>query len=189
MAEQIHIGNRGFRVTRNDTEARQSYDPCAGIQFIPPMDTDELFEALKHAYPNGSCHRQRMRQALIEFLLNEMETEKSTDPQKLSDKPASLNSLEGSRVKDFPNAVDKSNGKNPDHKQSSTVSTLQPIMTKPAKNSFEDMTSVWCQNDLKPRRRRKPMTENERLQYRQRRALGVCSTCKKQKRKVSGTIT
>ena len=174
-------------MTRNHAEATKSYDPCAGIQFIPPMDTDELFEALKNAFPNGKTHRQRMRQALIEFLVSEAEAEKSSGAPKLSCKSTPFNSVEGLKA-DVSTVDDELISDNSNERLSRAVAMLRPKVTKPARNSLEGMTIVWPQDESKPRRFRKSMTEDERLQYRQRRALGVCSDCKKQKRKVGETI-
>lgn len=81
MTSQTSPGSRGFQVTRNHVEASKSYDPCAGIRFSPSADTDELFDALKIAFPKGKSHRQRMRLALIEYLVREAEIEQQSKPQ------------------------------------------------------------------------------------------------------------
>ncbi|KAF2815409.1 uncharacterized protein BDZ99DRAFT_567255 [Mytilinidion resinicola] len=67
---------RGFQIKRNPA-ITDSYDPCAGIEFDPPRDSDELFDALKAAYPRRRTHKARIREAIIEFLVTEREASRS----------------------------------------------------------------------------------------------------------------
>ena len=67
---------RDFTLQRNQSMAESSYDLCAGIEFKPSLGSDELFEALKCAFPRGKNHRARMREAVIEFLIAEREAER-----------------------------------------------------------------------------------------------------------------
>ena len=57
-----------------DTQS-ETFDPSAGLQFFPPKDSDELFFALRTAYPAASTHSERMRNAVIDFLLQERDAE------------------------------------------------------------------------------------------------------------------
>ncbi|KAK5142372.1 hypothetical protein LTR04_002253, partial [Oleoguttula sp. CCFEE 6159] len=60
-----------FRVFRLPSLTGDSYDPTAPLQFDPPKGSDELFFALMIAYPQGPTHSERMRAAVIDFLMNE----------------------------------------------------------------------------------------------------------------------
>jgi hypothetical protein len=53
-----------------------SLDPTAGIVFTPSLNSDELFFALKEAFPDGVSHGDRLRSALVEFLVGEQMTER-----------------------------------------------------------------------------------------------------------------
>merc|ERR1711939_67679 len=54
-----------------DTQPGQPFDPTSPPVFFPPKDSDELFDALRAKYPHTKTHSERMRDAIIEFLLNE----------------------------------------------------------------------------------------------------------------------
>ncbi|KAF2458475.1 hypothetical protein BDY21DRAFT_370718 [Lineolata rhizophorae] len=69
-------GGRGYRIYRTSYE---SHDPTANLRFEPDQDSDELFEALKRAFPNGKKHKARMRDALIQFLIEEQEQERCSE--------------------------------------------------------------------------------------------------------------
>ncbi|KAI7287069.1 hypothetical protein KC345_g760 [Hortaea werneckii] len=72
----------GYFIYR-DTQPGQPFDPASPPVFFPPKDSDELFDALRAKYPHTKTHSERMRDAIIEFLLNERESEQmqaSTSP-------------------------------------------------------------------------------------------------------------
>src|SRR5438034_4713323 len=77
MSSPKSTPGRGFTLRRNQSVAESSFDPCAGIEFTPSPCADELFEALKRAFPRGKNHKARMREAIIEFLIAEREAERS----------------------------------------------------------------------------------------------------------------
>ncbi|KAI7717765.1 hypothetical protein KC322_g2350, partial [Hortaea werneckii] len=64
----------GYFIYR-DTQPGQPFDPASPPVFFPPKDSDELFDALRAKYPHTKTHSERMRDAIIEFLLNERESE------------------------------------------------------------------------------------------------------------------
>jgi hypothetical protein len=51
------------------------YDITASPVFFPAKDSDELFDALRNKYPHLKTHSERMRDAVIEFLIEERQTE------------------------------------------------------------------------------------------------------------------
>src|ERR1700712_5141574 len=68
-------GRQGFRVSRKFNQTDDGLEP---FEWQPSKDSDELFEALKLAFPRGKTHRSRMREALIELLVQECEAERDT---------------------------------------------------------------------------------------------------------------
>ncbi|KAK5120706.1 hypothetical protein LTR85_006064 [Meristemomyces frigidus] len=58
-----------------DTLPGQPIDMAAPPTFFPPKDSDELFDALRLEYPHLKTHSERMRDAVIEFLLQERQAE------------------------------------------------------------------------------------------------------------------
>jgi hypothetical protein len=57
-----------FKVNRVLRHPSNVLDPCPDFDFSPPRDSEELFEALRTAYPRGRTHRGRMMEAVIEFV-------------------------------------------------------------------------------------------------------------------------
>ena len=52
-------------------------DPTAPLVFMPPKDSDELFDALRIKYPHLKTHSERTREAVFDFLLQERQLEQS----------------------------------------------------------------------------------------------------------------
>lgn len=51
----------GYRIYRNLTADGSSFDMTAALNFDPPQGSDELFFALKAAYPAVDNHAERTR--------------------------------------------------------------------------------------------------------------------------------
>ena len=67
----------GYIIYR-DVAPGEPYDPMTPPTFFPPKDSDELFDALRVKYPHVKSHSERMRDAIIEFLIEERDTEQLT---------------------------------------------------------------------------------------------------------------
>lgn len=69
-------------IVYRQTTPGQPIDHAAPPVFFPPKDSDELFDALRAKYPHVKTHSERMRDAIIEFLLEERQAEQvqSTSP-------------------------------------------------------------------------------------------------------------
>ena len=63
--------SKGFKLSRKSAQANDPYDPYSGIEFSPDKDSDELFECLKRYFPAGKTHKERMKLALMDFIINE----------------------------------------------------------------------------------------------------------------------
>lgn len=162
------VGPRGFKLTRVTTPS--SYDPMEGIRWQPEKESDELYDALKRAFPGRKTHRERMCEALMQFLAEELggaskdrglETKSSTKALQVSSPP----------LKRVPPMVND---------------TIQPVEKRQKTDrAWADMTVVWKSDTglTKGARPRRMMNEDERADYRMRRVRGACVACKRKKRK------
>ncbi|KIW01514.1 uncharacterized protein PV09_06992 [Verruconis gallopava] len=193
------LGPRGFKLVR--VFSPSSYDPVAGIEWRPPKDSDELFEALKKAFPTRKTHRERMCEALVQFLAAELG---NASPESAADVPEKRKTVD--KVKSATQSYQDSkrplfrmhapcleqNGSGASAKKAtsnhqagkSSANGMDDVAAKKSKD-WEDMTVVW-KSDLgltKGARPRRTMTEEERTDYRMRRVRGACVACKRKKRK------
>jgi hypothetical protein len=155
----------------------------AGIEFSPPRESDALFDALRLAYPKGKTHFERVMDAVQDFVREEgLGTTTTGHP------PVATHPRPSSTKKS-----DKFLSKSTVYKEGSkeTTWTIKGVGINREKSDgkpgeFKRMTNVWSTEtgrryQYRPRR---PMTEEERAEYRSKRVLGVCAGCKKRKRKV-----
>jgi hypothetical protein len=66
--------------------------PWAGIDFVYPILSDELADALRQAYPEGKNLRERKHLAVIDFLKSELEEMRSSETTIGSLRPVGVNS-------------------------------------------------------------------------------------------------
>ena len=193
----------GYVIYR-DSPIGDLFDITAPPVFFPPKDSDELFDALRLKYPYLKSHSERMRDAMIEFLLAEQQTElfpaaspftattstAETSPWQQSWPSMSSDSSHLSSPDTFGLAT-PSFGDSPLFaapslsRQFSTASSATPSQTAATPPVLEKMTSVFsldCADQPKQRIRRK-MTEAEKIDYRKRRIVKACDSCAKRKRK------
>ncbi|KAK5016670.1 hypothetical protein LTR60_002297, partial [Cryomyces antarcticus] len=185
-----------FRVFRLPSLTGDSYDPTAPLQFDPPKGSDELFFALMIAYPQGPTHSERMRAAVIDFLMNEKTADdfaemaavfdysNSTSPSYSSQSTSGDSSFLGS----LPNSTTSNSPSNENRFAEHQASRAPPTDVGPSVNptpSLQTMTSVWSVSEkVQPKMRsRRKMTEHEKVEYRQRRVMRACENCSKRKRK------
>jgi hypothetical protein len=140
-------------------------DTTLGMDFFPPKGSDELHEALKQYYPHLNNLQARMRQASIDFLLDQDQASPA------SEKPT-------------PNYLPS-----PSSFPSSAVASPSDAMLSAAQNSTlpkqEDLMNVWTlpsNPDAKIHKRR-TMTAEEKRAYKQKRLEGACADCKRRRRK------
>ena len=205
--------SKGFELSRKSAQANDPYDPYSGIEFSPDKDSDELFECLKRSFPAGKTHKERMKLALMDFIINEQK-EKNPRPLNIpASKGASESLARSSHSDSNPKALPRTIGnisqsRNSQSAQHQKVSTITAASARPtyaavlkgeqpvkasinhkeissATPSLAAMTDVWRASNgaqLNPRRK-KPMTAQERIEYRITRVKGACVSCKKKKRK------
>jgi hypothetical protein len=186
-----------YIIYRDVTEG-QPYDPTATLTFFPAKDSDELFDALRAKYPHLKSHSERMRDATIEFLLQERADEalsanvsptipspydsmNDASPFQQSWPSASMTTLSSP---DMANFTTPSFDNSP--KPQIPTFVQQQSSSAAATPAIDQMTSVFSlSTSEQPKQRvRRKMTEAEKVDYRKRRIVKACDTCSKRKRKV-----
>ncbi|KAF2758344.1 hypothetical protein EJ05DRAFT_475671 [Pseudovirgaria hyperparasitica] len=181
---------QSFRIFRATGADGFSLDAHAKFVFEPALESDELFDALRCSYPEVKTHAERKRQAVLDFLVQEREADmraldrlisgESTSPvqswssQSAGQTPAttsfgpfpSTNSTQASPVAITPNF---------------TASDSTTTASTPSNPAFH----VWNASSNKPVKlhKRRCMTDAEKEEYRQRRIIGSCESCKQKRRK------
>ena len=189
-------------------QGSEPFDPTAPLQFYPSKESDELFFALMAAYPTVTTHSERMRNAVIDFLMNERDAERTryisgaaesssssssfdstTTSPAYSGQYESAKSVSGSPRLLNP-AVSRSHASSPSYTTSlSRTSSQDHSAASPV--ALEQMTSVFslsAQSQPKTKVRRK-MTEAEKVEYRKRRLVKACEKCSKRKRKCTHNVS
>lgn len=175
------------------------YDPTAAPIFMPPKDSDELFDALRAKYPHLRTHSERMREAVIEFLMTErLEEQLSTpvtmDSMTASPLQASFHSVSSGSTWSSPETLGLATPNFENSPRPQVVPLSRQISTAPSvaassevsPPALEQMTGVFSLSDsTQPKQRmRRKMTEAEKIEYRKRRIVKACDKCAKRKRKV-----
>jgi len=162
-----------------------SFDPTAAIQFWPAKDSDELFDALRLAYPGVKTHSERMRNAVIDFLMKERDDEQAKNqPDSTPSTWSSWPSLSASAsTLSSPDLIDLAT-------PASTTSPMpsmsrQPSRSSAGRSSMEQMTGVFSLSTTSQPKTctRRKMTSAEKAEYRKRRIVKACDQCSKRKRK------
>lgn len=189
-------------VVYRDISNGEPSDPTSPLLFFPPKGSDELFDALRTAFPHLKSHSERMRDAIIQFLLEERQEELlRTSPALTMDGTAPTTTTWLSASSSSSASASASVSSSPDLLDFATPSslatspqTLPPQLTRTASvaassqaspPSLDQMTGVFslsAESQPKQHMRRK-MTEAEKVEYRKRRIVKACDKCAKRKRK------
>lgn len=189
-------------VVYRDISNGEPSDPTSPLLFFPPKGSDELFDALRTAFPHLKSHSERMRDAIIQFLLEERQEELlRTSPAQTMDGTAPTTTTWLSASSSSSSSASASVSSSPDLLDFATPSslatspqTLPPQLTRTASvaassqaspPSLDQMTGVFslsAESQPKQHMRRK-MTEAEKVEYRKRRIVKACDKCAKRKRK------
>jgi hypothetical protein len=182
-----------------DTQPGQPINPTAQLVFYPPKDSDELFDALRTKYPHLKTHSERMREAVIQFLVEEQQVPQIPTPTTANSTltspwQASMQSMSsGSSTWSSPELFDLATptfGNSPQPQtqplsRQQSVATTATVPSNPTPPAIEQMTGVFSLSDAaQPKQRvRRKMTEAEKIEYRKRRIVKACDKCSKRKRK------
>ncbi|KAI5358178.1 Putative zn(2)-C6 fungal-type DNA-binding domain-containing protein [Septoria linicola] len=182
-------------VVYRDLQPGEPFDPTSPLLFFPPKGSDELFDALRIAFPHLKTHSERMRDAIIQFLLDErqeeqlqaspamtMDTTAQTWPSMSSSGSASV--FSSPDLLDLPTPTSFANSPQAQAPQlARQASTATSGQASPP--SLDQMTGVFSLSaEAQPKQRvRRKMTEAEKVEYRKRRIVKACDKCAKRKRK------
>jgi len=190
-----------------DSPPGQAYDPAAPPVYFPLKDSDELFDALRLAFPHVKSHSERMRDAMIKFLLEERHAEQmrdsttifadtaSTAPSPWLQSWPSISSTGSTSTFSSPETLDlvtPTFGMSPlphvpqlsrQHSTAPSITATSSGESSPP--ALEGMTGVFSvsTNDQPKQRIRRKMTEAEKAEYRKRRIVKACDKCAARKRK------
>ncbi|KAK3069929.1 hypothetical protein LTR53_011365, partial [Teratosphaeriaceae sp. CCFEE 6253] len=190
----------GYFIYR-DTPPGQHYDPAAPPVYFPAKDSDELFDALRLAFPHVKSHSERMRDAMIKFLLEERQAEQMPTPMTtIPESPwqhswPSMSSSGSASTLSSPETFDLATpmyGMTPQpqvpaltRQYSTAPSVTETWSGESSPPALEGMTGVFSVSTIdQPKQRiRRKMTEAEKAEYRKRRIAKACDKCAKRKRK------
>jgi hypothetical protein len=167
------LAHKAFKVIRIEKDPRNILDPCPDFDFVPPRDSDELYDALRAGYPKGRTHRERMMEAVLDFIDQE-------------EPPTSSRKAKGVPKKEFSNQLPtKSLNSCQDQRSLATASRTSVSSHAGKKRPWQKMISSWNSTvGSSPARPREPMTIQQRQEYRIRRGIGACKGCRRKKKKV-----
>lgn len=196
MSSQSLNGELPTYMIYRDVRPGEPFDPSAPLHFLPPKDSDELFDALRFAFPHLKTHSERLRDATIKFLLDEQRSytpspapagPATTQPatQTFAVSPTSTASGSSNTLNIWNHATISTRGKFKHVPSSSHQSTQSSSLLTKDMPPQEDMTGVFSISSVQPKQHsRRRMTEREKAEYRQRRMAKACDKCARRKRKV-----
>lgn len=156
---------RHFKILR--ISHTSSLDPTKGISFEPELGSDALFFALREAFPGGLRHRDRVRSALVEFLVKEQVEEREAWVMGSSVLPSAFRTCENLGMGDDDKTCGVVQGEEVEGRDVEGFRLLSDSSTGVERR----------------RKWRRTMTKEEKREYRKRREKGACADCKRKKRK------
>ncbi|TID17735.1 hypothetical protein E6O75_ATG10380 [Venturia nashicola] len=162
-------------------------NPLSSLQFEPAWDSDELYDALRIAYPQIRSHKDRFLRAVIEFYDAELGKARKSGVG-LSTPPTSLPDMASNEVS-LDNREGSSSSENlelPSWRphENHGASANKRLSQKRKQSGIEGMQATFS---IVPgggkQRTKRLMTDAEREQYRHTKKVGACEPCRKRKRK------
>ncbi|EOD44115.1 hypothetical protein UCRNP2_9178 [Neofusicoccum parvum UCRNP2] len=182
--------SRAYRISRAPAAAGEApYDAFAKLVFEPPLESDELFDALRESYPSLKTHTERKKQAVLDFLMEERQAieQEITAFVQQTGTPAPPTDVSTYSARPSPSfsAASSVNLRKLSASNSSSSSSTRSGGSSPETMSLKDMTSVWtAAGHGKPKiHTRRSMTTKEKEEYRRRRQMKACKECRSRKRK------
>ena len=180
------------RLLRRNEVASEGTPPWFGLAFVHPVDSDELADDLKRAYPTGSTLRERKHMAVIEFFQEELfQMQQARRAMPMAGGVAMYTSLAAPVLH---RQVDDRISRPSHSPASSTCSaalaemqgqptTIAAVAPAEAVSGQQFVFSAADGKMLQSKRKRK-MTVDEKTSYKETRRRGACPKCKRQKGKV-----
>ncbi|PNS20305.1 hypothetical protein CAC42_5755 [Sphaceloma murrayae] len=172
-----------------DGSSNEPFDPTAPLQFFPPKDSDELFFALRNAFPHVATHSERMRNAVIDFLMQEGQAQQANSTQTSPLMPLDSGSFDSASASPYssyiPMTSSSSSSWSSPHLSATSPAITHAETSQTSQSSLDQMTTVFSlTSHTQPKlRTRRKMTEVEKAEYRKRRSAGACQSCSSRKRK------
>lgn len=173
--------------SRSGSKTSDEGNPLSSLHFEPAWDSDELYDALRIAYPQIRSHKDRFLRAVIEFYDAELGRARNLVVGSVT--PSSPDNLVTTDVFMHPRESSSSSEESGSprwqpsgfHGPSASVYRTQ----KRKRSGIEAMQATFSivPGGGKPRTKR-PMTDAEREQYKHTKKVGACDPCRKRKRKV-----
>lgn len=179
--------------------------PWAGISFVYDIESDELADALRSAFPDYRTLRERKHAAVIRFFEQELrEMQLSASSTMSVQKPQDYDPVRSEARVDVRNGGHLSDSSAP---PPSPVSSLNSTVHHDLERRFAASQTVYSLSfpadptlatssthlvfnafDGRPmqQKTKRKMTSEERQEYRRTRQRGACAKCKRQKGKVRG---
>ncbi|EME83535.1 uncharacterized protein MYCFIDRAFT_174964 [Pseudocercospora fijiensis CIRAD86] len=166
-----------------DIPAGEPFDPTSPLLFFPPKGSDELFDALRLAFPHLKTHSERLRDAIIKYLLEERhdeQTQVSPAPAPAMDMSVawpSVSSSGSASMLSSPEMLDMSTPAYSPQPTAPQLTRQASVATSSQQSppSLDQMTNVFSlsTSTLPKQRVRRKMTEAEKVEYRKRRCEGI----------------
>lgn len=185
------VNDQPAYIIYRDVPAGEPYDATSPLSFFPPKGSDELFDALRLSFPLLRTHSERMRDAIIQFLLEERQVEQfelspanALESSQLtwpSVSSASTSNFSSPDLLNYATPVSFTNSPQVQQAQQPCIATS----TQSSSPSLDQMTGVFSlSSGPQPKQRvRRKMTDAEKIEYRKRRIVKACDKCAKRKRK------
>ncbi|KAK8167795.1 hypothetical protein IWX90DRAFT_412514 [Phyllosticta citrichinensis] len=186
---------KNFRISRASSASSASrgdasHDPFTKLVFEPALESDELFDALREAYPAVKTHTERKKQAVLDFLMDERQAIEQEitafvhGTGAAAPVDAAFNPQDDASPLNPPSVRNPSTSYSGDESFSSSAAPSS-AESSPETLSLKQMTSVWtASGDAPPKiHHRRSMTTKEKEEYRKRRQMKACQDCRSRKRK------
>lgn len=167
---------------------RDEGNPLSSLHFEPAWDSDELYDALRIAYPQIRSHKDRFLRAVIEFYEAELRRARNLEARLDTPPSSPPNVARNDGVWHQTEGSSTSEDSEMPRWQSSYSHRASASIQKPQKRKRSGIEGMQATFSIvpgggKPRTKR-PMTDAEREQYRHTKKVGACEPCRKRKRKV-----
>lgn len=199
------------RFIKREEQTTDQTTPWAGIAFFHGVDSDELADDLRIAYPKHQTLPQRKLAAVIDFFEHELREMQSGNNILVSTKTpptVELASMESTtpnirqkvhneiRPNDSmlsslsPVSSVSSTAAYRDSKRRCTAAAVPPSFVDPtlAASSTQFVFNALDGRTMRQKTKRR-MTDEERLEYKETRRRGACAKCKRQKGKVRTQVS
>ena len=188
-------------ITRDRLSTTDGNAPWDGLKFCLPLGSDALYDKLRVLYPEHNTHEERKRQALLDFLHFERSRRGSVAAATPNSNSASSDSestvgtdTEGSSSSFSPPPASNLVRPSLPAKRSGQSSTqqastnLEPQPPGDGSNPYNVIAFDIKDGKEVKVRGRKPMSDEQKANYREKRRKGACPNCRRSKKKCNVSL-